>query len=232
MSYRSIPLLVVGSLTIAVVWLAVAVGPAEPAPHDSVASATARAEAAVAHLARTSEALGERRLLEEFGPFVISATGTLDKAAEGQGFEPGMPSPGPYREVLAFDPAAGRVARDYREERYDGTFEAFREVYLGPSERLYVVDEPPLAIPFRSPDFLEERRGLMRRLPHLLVAEMLERAPQIRLLEETAEAIVVLGALSDGTLVELEIAARSAESCQLRRSPCGQGRHRGRLVVR
>ncbi|MDX1643524.1 MAG: MBL fold metallo-hydrolase [Thermoanaerobaculia bacterium] len=215
MSFRS-------TAWIAVVSLTAAIGLATPTPPGSAGSAgsagpaTARVEAAVAHLVRTSEALGDRRTLERFGPFVISATGTLDKTAEGQGFEPDAPSPGPYREVLVFDPAGGRVARDYREERYDGTFEAFREAYLGPSERLYVVHEPPLAIPFRSADFSEERRGLMRRLPHLLVAEMLERAAQTRLLAETAEVIVVLGALSDGTVVELEIDPRTALPSRVR----------------
>lgn len=168
------------------------------------------ADAAIAVLEKVLGALGDRPRLERFGPFAVIAEGTLDKSAEGQGFEPGRPSPGPYREVLVFDPATGRVARDYREERYDGTYEAFREIYRGPAERLYVVDEPPLIIPFRSADFQQERRGLTRRLPHLLVAEMLERAPQLRLVQAGDESAVVLGALGGGTLLELAIDRQAA----------------------
>jgi len=162
---------------------------------------------ALSWVERALTTMGAPETLARFGPFEVTATGTLDKSAEGQGFAVGSASPGPYEELFVVDPAAGRIAREYREERYDGTFEAFREAYLGPDERLYVVHDPPLSIPARSPRFVEERRRLERRIPHLALAELVDRAPQLRLIAEDSAVVRVQAALPDGTLLGVGIDA-------------------------
>lgn len=170
--------------------------------------------AALSWVERALAAMGAPEDLAQFGPFEVKAIGTLDKSAEGQGFSVGGASLGPYEELFAIDLATDRIAREYREERYDGTFEAFREAYLGPDERLYIVHDPPLAIPARSIRFAEEHRRLERRIPHLALAELIERAPQLRLISADTSVVRVLGALTDGTLLGAEI---DAENRLLRR---------------
>jgi glyoxylase-like metal-dependent hydrolase (beta-lactamase superfamily II) len=167
------------------------------------------AAAARSWVTRALDQMGTPEKLISLGPFVVEATGTLDKSAEGQGFSVGGASRGGYRELFVIDLGTDRIAREYREDRYDGTFEAFREAYLGPDERLRVVHDPPLSIPARSDRFAEERRRLERRIPHLALAELLDRAPQLRLTSADSSVARVLGALDDGTLLGAEIAVES-----------------------
>jgi glyoxylase-like metal-dependent hydrolase (beta-lactamase superfamily II) len=158
--------------------------------------------------------MGDREALVRYGPFEIRAVGTLNKTAEGQGFSPDHPSPGPYEEIFVVDSASDRIAWEYREDRYDGTHEAFREAYPGVDQRLYVVHDPPLSIPARSHRFAAERLHITRRVPHLALIELLETAPQLRLLSSDTTSTRILGALADGTLLSAEI---DTESGLLRR---------------
>lgn len=130
----------------------------------------------------------------------IHATGTLDKAAEGQGYAPGRPSPGPFREVLAADLGGDGVRWDYREARYDGTFETFGESYPADTLHYLLIHDAGIAIPFRGDSFPEARR-LRRKLPHLLVAELRERPGALRAARTDGGLVGVTGTLRDSTRI-------------------------------
>lgn len=166
-------------------------------------------------LSESLATIGDPESLAAFGMFEVSATGTLDKTAEGQGFSPGRPSPGPFEEVFVVDAATGRVAWEYREDRYDGTFEAFREAYPADGQRLYVVHDPPLAIPARSASFATARRPLLRRVPHLALAELLELRDDLRVARHDDARASVVGRLGDGTEVTVELDRKSGHPTRL-----------------
>lgn len=142
-------------------------------------------------------------LLDGTGPVVIHASGTLDKWAEGQGHSPDAPSPGPYREMLAFD-ADGRVVWDYEEERFDGTRERFGESYSD-SLRTLLIHDIGIAVPMRlSPEDPGARR-LLRRLPHLLVAELREGGAAGSVERPERGGLRVSGPLASGETVTLAL---------------------------
>ncbi len=133
------------------------------------------------------------------------AEGTLDKTPEGQGFQPGQPSPGPLRERLAVDPSSGRVARHYHEERFDGSSETVGEVY-GPSDSTLVV-LPTYGLVIRSTDAeaQEAARRIARRIPHVLVGELLEDTRRVERAWREGDAVLVTGRLRDGNPVTVTL---------------------------
>lgn len=137
------------------------------------------------------------------GGFVSHASGTLDKAAEGQGIAPGEASPGPYVERLAWSPD-GVVAWDYRETRFDGTTEGFREAYPTDTTRMYVIESLELVVPARSDDFSDARARLARRTPHGFVADVL-RGGSVDGVDRAEGGWAVRTTLSDGTSAELVV---------------------------
>lgn len=156
-------------------------------------------------LAHVAETMGTPAVLDSVGVIALYASGTLDKAAEGQGRAPGVPSRGPLRETFVVDPGGDGVRWDYREERYDGTHEAFGETYPADTLHYLLIHDAGIAIPFRGETFSEGRTPLRRRLPHLLVAELLERPGELRS-ERTRDGLVrITGVLGDSTSIQVFI---------------------------
>lgn len=114
------------------------------------------------------------------GGLLLEARGVKNAGAEGQGWHPDSLSPGPFREALAFAADGERVGYEYRHDRYDGTWERLRDVY-GPGDRrrVFVLDQG-FAVHLASPEHVEARRRLARRLPGLLLDEVRERAAGLR----------------------------------------------------
>ncbi len=154
-------------------------------------------------LAAAATAMGAPAVLDSAGVIALYASGSLDKAAEGQGHSPGCPSPGPFHETLVVDPGGEGVLWEYREERYDGTYEAFGETYPADTLRYFLIRDAGIALPFRSETFRDERRRLRRKLPPLIVAELQERSGDLRS-ERTGDGLVrITGVLGDGTGIQV-----------------------------
>lgn len=149
-------------------------------------------------LEQALSAMGTPEALREAGPLVVQATGTLDKAAEGQAHRPGRPSPGPYRETWALDVAAGLLLWSYEETRYDGSSEAYGELFRGDTLQVLLLRDLGLAVP-RTGRFAGDRRRLARRLPHLLVAELLEESGAALTDGPSRPDEPIAGRLADGT---------------------------------
>jgi glyoxylase-like metal-dependent hydrolase (beta-lactamase superfamily II) len=215
-AYLSYPRAAAGCLIASIITLLIAAcSPTTESPDPTSADqATDTETTAISHLEHALDLMGGREALVRYGPFEVKAIGTLNKTAEGQGFSPDHPSPGPYEEIFVVDAASDRIAWEYREDRYDGTFEAFREAYPGADQRLYVVHDPPLSIPARSRRFAAERHRLTRRIPHLALTELLEAAPNLQSVSSDSPNPVLMGQLADGSLLGAEI---DSESGLLRR---------------
>lgn len=161
-------------------------------------------------LEHAAAAMGTPPVLDSVGVIALYASGTLDKAAEGQGRAPGAPSPGPLQESFIVDPGGDAVLWDYREERYDGTHEAFGETYPADTLHYLLIHDAGIAIPLRGESFGEERVSLRRRLPHLLVAELLERPGELHS-ERTRDGLVwITGVLRDSTSIQVFVEASTS----------------------
>ena len=79
-------------------------------------------------------------------PVLIEASGTFFQGAEHQGRAPGDPTPAEFTEAWAYDPESGRVGREYRQRRPDGTSEWIREIFIGQDEQLLIGLEASWAI--------------------------------------------------------------------------------------
>lgn len=147
--------------------------------------------------------MGTPAVLDSAGVIALYASGSLDKAAEGQGHSPGFPSPGPFNETLVVDPGGDGVLWEYREERYDGTYEAFGQTYPADTVRHLLIRDAGIAIPFRAETFRDERMRLRRRLPHLIMTELQERPGDLRS-ERAGDGLVrITGVLGDSTRIQV-----------------------------
>jgi glyoxylase-like metal-dependent hydrolase (beta-lactamase superfamily II) len=154
-------------------------------------------------IARAIREAGSISDLADAGAFAIAGTGTLDKAAAGQGFSPGQPSAGPFRERLVFDFARQRFVREYREDRFDGTFEHLSEIHGSDSILTVLVHTHGIAVPSRAPGNDAARKALLRRLPHALLAEVSRDGATPRWLESANGTARVAALLQTGTPVTL-----------------------------
>ena len=159
-------------------------------------------ESPEARLQAAIDAMGSDDALTALGSVVLAASGTLDKAAEGQAFSPRRPSPAPYEETLAVDLAGTAALWDYHEERYDGTTERFGESYAVDGQKLLLIHSLGIAVPLRSPAFGEDRARVRRRLPHVMLRELLSSPERLALVEPDAR---IRGTLEDGTVVEVAL---------------------------
>lgn len=153
-------------------------------------------------LERARAAMGDAEKIAERGPLYFHAEGTLDKNAERQGRAPGISSPGDFRETFAVDPGADRVAWEYREDRFDGTYEWLRESYTD-DEHTIVVLQSDIAITLVSPDNVSARRKLYRRVPQLLLAEAAERPAALRWLGRGEAGDAIAATLASGETLTL-----------------------------
>lgn len=155
-------------------------------------------------VARALEKMGGPDLLSRTGGVVLHASGWYDKVAERQGWSMDTTSRGTFVERIAVDSAGETVGYEYREDRYDGTMEELREIYSGEARRLVVVVPAGFAVDLRSPEHAAARRKVLRRVPGLLLREVLDRPSGItRVDEEGGDTLRVSGSLSDGTRIRL-----------------------------
>jgi glyoxylase-like metal-dependent hydrolase (beta-lactamase superfamily II) len=146
---------------------------------------------------------GSTQWLDAPVPILVEASGTLFQGAEHQGRSPDDPTPAPFTETWAYDPASGAVGLEYRQKRPDGTEEWIRELYLAEDEQLLVFMDSRSAIRLTGPQFTLSRDRKLRRFPPLLLKEVL-RAP---------EALRLIGRY--GSLDGVQAQTRSGESLSL-----------------
>lgn len=162
---------------------------------------------ALEQVERARAATAGSEAIRAAGGVLLVAEGVKNAGAEGQGWHPDSLSSGRFRETLGFAADGERVAYDYRHDRYDGTWERLREVY-GPDDRrrIFVLDQG-FAVHLASPEHVEARRRLTRRLPGLLLEEVRERAAGLRWVggrdRARAPREVVTASLEDGTVIDL-----------------------------
>lgn len=167
-------------------------------------------------LERGVESMGGRETLVRVGGIVWEASGTIDKTAERQGRAPEVPSAGSYRESLAVDPAAERVAWEYREDRYDGTWEWIREIYEGDDVFRVLVLQEGIAVEQRGGRIATERERIERRTPGLLLEQLLATPEALRHGGVDPHGrVTVTGALPGGELVTVGIDQDSGALRQL-----------------
>lgn len=153
-------------------------------------------------LERGVEVMGGADRIIHGGPLFFHAEGTLDKRAERQGRAPDASSPGGFRETFAVEPAADRVAWEYREDRYDGTYEWLREVY-DQDRHVIVVLQSGLVVTLVEPGNDLARRKLYRRVPHLLLDEVAARPEALRFLGRADAGLAITGELATGETLTL-----------------------------
>lgn len=168
-------------------------------------------EVAPASVLRASvEAMGTDAELAALGAIAMYASGTLDKAAEGQGFSPMVPAPGPYMETIGVDPSGSAALWDYREERFDGTFENFGESYPTPELKNLLIHDVGVAVPLRGSSVDQDRARVRRRIPPMLVRELLARPDSLRLLAGSEDVRRVQASLGDGEAVIVSVDAATS----------------------
>ncbi len=158
---------------------------------------------------RALEAIGTPSEIAALGGLTFEAEGTRNQAAERQGRAPFSVDFVPFRERMAWDPQADRLAREYRYDRYDGTFEWLRDIYESGVDRKILVLQDGFAVWLRSPDHADERRRFERRIPHLLLAEVLRQSDRLTTVSLGTESVSIRGALEDGTQLTVEFQAES-----------------------
>jgi pimeloyl-ACP methyl ester carboxylesterase/glyoxylase-like metal-dependent hydrolase (beta-lactamase superfamily II) len=154
-------------------------------------------------LDRAQTVMGGAAAIASNGGITVEASGVLNKGAEYQGRTPASLDPGTLREVLTVESISGRVAYEYREDRYDGTSESVREIYPGGDDRLIVLPDAGQVITLRSPDHEAGRRKLARRIPQLLIDELTRAPAGLRWIGESPEEDRIAGALTGGEVATL-----------------------------
>lgn len=155
-------------------------------------------------VARALDKMGGPDLLDRTEGLAFHASGWYDKVAERQGWSMETSSPGTFVERIAVDSLGETVGYEYREDRYDGTVEELREIYSGSDRRLIVVVPAAFAVDLRSPEHAAARRKVLRRVPALLLQEILARPSDLRTVGEGGgDTLRIAGTLSDGTRLRL-----------------------------
>lgn len=146
--------------------------------------------------------MGSRADLVAAGGLTVVAEGTMDKAAEHQGSRPGASDRGPFREEWSLLPS-GDMVYGYREDRFDGTFDALRQLFTADGEQRIVVPDIRQVIRLRSDAIAGTRRRLLRRLPALLAGEALAQPEALRWLGREAGEATIEWALPSGPALTL-----------------------------
>ena len=136
---------------------------------------------------------------------VVYASGTLDQSGELQGTRPGGPDPSRFAEALAI--RGTEVAQELRHLRVDGTTDHFREVHSGDVKTIHVLEDG-FSVRLTSGPETASRPRVLRRFPHLLLAEALEaaRAGRARLESATGADHRVSFETGAGRTISLDIA--------------------------
>lgn len=152
---------------------------------------------------RALDVMGAPEAIRARGQLLSRATGVRNQGAEHQGRSPSTLDPAPYSEVLAFDIGADRVAYEYRHQRIDGTSEWLREIYDEPERQLMVILDDRFAVQLGSPEFATSKQKLFRRVPQLLLAEILRHPASLRFLGEYDRLTGVSARLDSGETLTL-----------------------------
>ena len=181
----------------------------------SAKTSSASTDSAKKLIERALEAMGSVELIRERGGLAIAATGVMNQGTERQGRRPGTLDPAPFRESFVFDAARDRVAWEYRHERYDGTGEWLRELYDQPGRQLLFILNDRFAVDLRSPEHIANKRKAKRRIPQLLLTEILERSQDLRALGTKDGRQGVEARLSSGETFTIWLDIESGVSSQI-----------------
>ncbi len=133
----------------------------------------------------------------------LAGEGTIDPAAQLQGYRPDSDDAVPFREELAVT-ADGRVGYESRYTRRDGTEEWLRFGYAG-REMQFVQMTEGFAARVADPAFEDAARRLARMLPQVLLEDALGRAATVRLVESLATLDRVSFVLVGGERLTLDV---------------------------
>lgn len=134
-----------------------AAGPAAPDPR--------------ALLDRAVAALGGPDRLARLDRWLVEGRGRENLTAELQGRTPAGPTYRPHQEIVAVVRALGRVAWERKTPRNDHSLR-WRRFILGPDSSGVVDWNGGFGVMRPRPTSLASRAALMRRIPHLLLAEL------------------------------------------------------------
>jgi hypothetical protein len=101
-------------------------------------------------------------------PLLIEASGTLYPGAEHQGYTANDPTPSEFHETWAYQPATGRIGREYRQKRPDGSDEWIREIFPSTGLQTLYFPDSGQSINLAGPSSDLSRRRNLRRFPPLL----------------------------------------------------------------
>lgn len=174
-------------------------------PGHSAGHTLASYQRARALLELALDSMGRPAAIRNAGGLRFEATGVMNQGVERQGRSPGSLDPAPFREMLAVYPSAGRVAYEYRHDRYDGTWEWTRELYLAPDERVIIGPPDRFAVILESERHRIDRLRLFRRVPHLLLEEALGQGAALRWLGRSGGLESVSAALASGEVITLSV---------------------------
>ena len=148
-------------------------------PSDSVAARLGRS-----HVMRAFAVLGGDSVLHRIATLDVRGVGTEWRSAEVQGPSPDRETPSPHEEWLVADVRGGRVVHEYRTGRHDGSTRWRRFIYDAETRTFgdFIVRAAGRG---HSPSAAESRRQLSRRLPHLLLGEVIGNTASVRALADT-----------------------------------------------
>lgn len=164
-------------------------------------------------LAEALDALGGEKRVAALDGWIVEGRGRENLSAELQGLTPGGPTWRPHREKVGVVRASGSVAWERRTARNDRSLRWRR--FIETPDAFGVVDWTSGYGALRPAGVAEaDREALMRRIPHLLLVDVLMRSTRLiaarsggsRLAGRGAASAsedVVESTLSDGTLLSL-----------------------------
>ena len=144
-------------------------------------------------------ALGGRPHLESFASWEVAGTGRENLSAEVQGLAPEVPTWRPHEEQVTVDARTSAVAWQRRTPRNDQSLRWRRLIYR-PDSSGFVDFVAGYGALRPSPAAEARRRGLIRRIPHLLLLEVASRAQFVDLSERKVAGLLrdQLTAVLDG----------------------------------
>ncbi len=146
---------------------------------DSATAADARNR-----IERALEVLGGEARVRAIATIEIQGTGVEFRAAEIQGWKPGSRTRSEHRETVVADFPNARVSHEYRTGRHDGSTRWRRFMYAG-EQRAWIEFTNRIADRAPHPRAAEDRRELLRRIPHYLLLEAWDHPEGLRTLPDT-----------------------------------------------
>lgn len=158
-------------------------------------------DSAATLIQRALALMGTPAAIVAAGGLTFSGEGELHRGAEAQGHAPDSTSRGSFHERFSISAELTTIAREYREERYDGTWEHVHEVYRPRNEHLVFLPRSGSAFLEISSD--AGRRRLLRRLPQFMLAEAMQQRGRARWIGTRDRTDVVEMVTLEGDTLEL-----------------------------